>query len=159
MAILTLSGRVVIAESIAAQPIHLAWGLGNGSWITPPSEDAEATALINEIGRRTATQVQYVVPDENGAIVLPSGNFTVSTPATNHLFISTQFDFTDASSAIVREIGVFVGTVMVTGLPGGTTYFVPANIDEPGRLLHVENIEPIYRSTAIREKFEIVISF
>jgi len=159
MAILTKSGRVVIAESIATRPIHLAWGLGDGVWLEAPSEDAEAVALIDEIGRRTATNVQYVVPDVAGEIVLPSGNFTLSATPTNHLLISVQFEFSDAPSAVIREIGAFVGTVPVEGLPGGQVYFLPAEIADTGRLLHVENLEPIYRSPAIRESFQIVITF
>ena len=159
MAILTEEGRVVIADSISIRPIHLAWGLGDGVWLTAPPEDAGATGLLDEVGRRTATQVQFVVPDVAGEIVLPSGSFTLSGTPTNHLFISTQFDFADASSSVIREIGVFVGTELIAGLPPGQEYFVPAEIDGPGRLLHIENIDPLYRSPAIRESFQIVITF
>lgn len=159
MAILASSGRIVIAESIGIRDLHLAWGQGDGAWVTPPAENSEAVALQSEVGRRTVTQVRYVNPDPGGAIVLPSGNFTVSATPTRHLLLSIQFDFADSSSAVIREIGVFAGTVMVGGLPSGQQYFLPADVADPGRLLHIENIEPIYRSSAIRESFEIVITF
>lgn len=159
MPILTTSGRVVIAESIAARNIHLAWGSGNGSWNTPPSEPVGATALLNEIGRRVATEVGYATPDATGDILLPTGNFKRSATPTNHLLVVTQFDFADAPSGQIRELGVFVGTQTIAGLPPGQSYFTPAQISNPGRLLHLEYIAPIFRSPAIRENFEIVISF
>lgn len=159
MPILTKSGRVVIAESIKLRPIHLAWGLGNGVWLTGPSEDPNATALMDEVGRRTANSVEFVVPDVAGAIVLPTGNFTVSATPTNSLLITTNFDFLDAQSSVIREYAVFVGSEMIAGLPGGQRYFVPAEVDDPGRMLYLENIVPIYRSPAIRESFQVVITF
>lgn len=159
MPILTKSGRVVIAESIAARALHLAWGTGDGAWITPPAENAEATALQNEVGRRIPNLVGFVLPDAAGEIVLPSGSFTASATPTNHLHVRTNFDFGDAPSTVIREIGLFSNTTLVGGLPAGQQYFVPANLATPGRLLHLENIAPIFRSPAIRESFEIVITF
>lgn len=159
MPILTKSGRVVIAESIAARPLHLAWGTGDGAWLTPPSESVNATGLQSEIGRRVASEVAYVVPDENGDIVLPNGKFSRSGTPTNHLYVRTSFNFVDASSSVIREIGLFSGTVAQSGLPDGQQYFTPGEISSPGRLLHLENLAPIYRSPAIRPSFEVVVTF
>ena len=47
MAILTNSGRVAMAQSVKAQPIHLAWGSGSAAWdTTPVPESITATALL-----------------------------------------------------------------------------------------------------------------
>lgn len=159
MAILPKSGRVVIAESIALRPIHLSWGTGDGDWVTPPSEDADAVALLAEVGRREASEVAFVVPDVAGNIVLPSGNYTRSLTPTNHLFISTNFDFDDSPSTVIREIAVFVGSTTVGGLPEGQKYFTPGQLATTGRMLHLENLPPIFRSPAVRENFDIVITF
>lgn len=159
MPILTKSGRIAIAESLAARPLHVAWGLGNGSWTTPPDEDVEATALINEIGRRVATAIGFVTPDVGGSIVLPTGTFAPSVSPTNCLYVRTEFDFADAPSAVIREIALFAGTTTNPALPPGQQYFVPGDITSPGRLVHLENVTPIYRSPAIRETFEVVIVF
>lgn len=159
MPILTNSGRVVIAESIAARPIHLAWGSGDGAWITPPSENLAAVSLQNEVGRRTASEVGYVVPNEAGEIITPTGRFSRSLTPTNHLLVVTNFEFADSSSSVIREIAVFVGSTMIGGLPGGQEYFLPAQVATPGRMLHIENIAPIFRSPAIRENFEVVVTF
>lgn len=159
MPILTKSGRVCIAESIAQRAVHLAWGTGDDAWITPPSEDPNATELLAEVARRTANVVGYVVPDAAGEIVLPTGNFTISPTPTNSLLVSVNFDFTDAPSTVIREFGIFVGTETQVGLPAGQRYFVPSEVTDPGTLLHLENIAPIYRSPAIRESFQVVITF
>ena len=159
MPILTNSGRVAIAESIKAQPLHIAWGGGDGEWLEPPVEDSNATDLLDEIGRLTATSVEFVAPDAAGNVVVPGGIFAVSATPTNHLLITANFNFTDAPSAVIREMAVFVGSQMIGGLPAGQTYFVPSEVSDAGRMLHVENFAPIYRSPAIRESFQIVISF
>lgn len=160
MATFPKSGRVVIAESIALRPLHVAWGTGDGAWTTTiPAESPNATALLAELGRHTATSTQFVVPDAAGVIVLPSGRYTVSATPTNHLLISTTFDFSDASSSVIREVAIFAGTEVVAGLPSGQRYFTPDQITNPGRLLYIENMAPIYRSTAIQETFKTVITF
>lgn len=159
MPILTQSGRVAIAESLAARPLHLAWGTGDGAWTTPPAESAAATALQAEIGRRTIVDVGYAVPDEEGTIVLSTGTFSPSETPTKYLYLKVAFDFADASSSVIREIAVFVGSTMVGGLPEGQRYFAPAEVATPGRMLDLQNLVPIFRSPAIRENFEIVIEF
>jgi hypothetical protein len=160
MPILTNSGRVVIAESIEARPIHVAWGTGDNVWVeTVPPEDTEAEALMNEVGRRTPDDVAFVVPNPAGTIVLPTGTFSISPTPTNHLYVRTRFTFTDAPSSVIRELAVFVGTVPIAGLPVGQRYFLPAEISDPGRLLHIEHFAPIYRSSAIEESFEVIVTF
>lgn len=160
MAIFTTKGREIIAESIAARPIHLAWGTGDGSWITPPSEPSSATALLNEVGRRLPTSVGYVVPDVAGTIILPSGNrYTVSGSPTNHLYLKFNFDYADAPSSVIRETAVFVGSTMISGLPGGQKYFLPAEVATPGKLMRLQYAAPIYRSPETQANFDIVISF
>lgn len=160
MATFPKSGRVVISESIGLRPLHVAWGLGDGAWTTTiPAEDPNALELMDEIGRHTVTSVSYVTPDPLGTIVLPSGNYMPSATPTNHLLISATFDFADAPSSVIREVAIFAGTELVAGLPPGQRYFVPAEVADPGRLLYIENIAPIYRSPAVQETFKTVITF
>src|SRR6476659_5814698 len=100
MPILTKSGRVVIAESIQLRPVHIAWGTGDNAWTTPPAENANAVALLNEVGRRVAV-ASFVTPDVNGDIVLPEGSFVLSATPTNYLYVKTKFTFADASSDVI----------------------------------------------------------
>lgn len=161
MAILTQSGRAAMAAAIADQSLHLAWGGGEQAWdITPQPEPTSATALVNEIGRRTVTLWQFAIPDPDGVIVVPTGRFSPSpgNAPTNHLYLRFNFDFTDAPSAVIREVGVFVGTSVKADLPPGQRYFTPAEIEHPGILLALERIQKFERSPAVRQNFETVIT-
>lgn len=159
MAILTTSGRVALAMSVANEAIHLAWGSGNPAWDdTPVAESITETALVAEVGRRIATSVRYCTPDAEGEIIVPNGRFTESATPTNHLFLRFNFDFTDAPTASIREIGIFIGTVVNTGLPPGQLYFLPAELQSPGTLLALERIPKITRSAAVRQSFEFVLT-
>ena len=159
MSVLVNSGRAVIAESVAARPIHLAWGTGDGQWNTPPSEDVAATALMSEVGRRKATQVSYVAPDDAGDIIVPTGRFTPSNVPTGHLYLVFRFDFEDAAKEVIRELGVFVGTQQKGTVPAGKLYLLPNELAETGTLLLLGHISPLYRNAASRQTFEFVISF
>ncbi len=161
MAILTTSGRVAIANALSKLPFHFAWGTGDGDWVTPPAESPSATALLAEVGRRTATQWAYVVPDPAGTIEVTTGKFSLSpgNAPTNHLWVTANFDFTDAPGDVIREVAVFSDSEMVGGLPVGQKYFLPADVADPGIMVYLENITPIFRSPAIQENFEAVITF
>lgn len=161
MAIIPTSGRVAIANAVTSLPFHLAWGTGDGAWVTPPAESPSATALMAEVGRRAATQWAYVVPDEAGSIVVSTGAFSLSPGGakTRHIWVASNFDFEDASGLVIREVAVFSDTEVLGGLPPGQMYFTPAQIVDPGLMLYIENITPIFRSPAIRENFEAVITF
>lgn len=162
MAILPNQGRVAIAYSIKSLPLHCAWGTGDGAWtsVVPP-ENPDATGLMAEIGRRTVTAIDYVVPDPAGAIIVSTGTFKLSPGGapTKWVWIRTTFDFGDASSSVIREMAVFVDTKVQAGLPPGQAYFTPGQITDPGLLLYLENQTPIFRSPAIQENFEAVIAF
>lgn len=159
MPILTKSGRIVFAESVAGRSLHLAWGSGDGSWTTPPLEDSNATSLLAEIGRREIVDKGYVLPDVAGSIITPSGNFTASVSPTKYLYLKVGFDYLDAPASVIREVAVFAGSTFISDLPVGQRYFTPAQVATPGRLLHLEHMIPIIRSSTARENFEIVIEF
>jgi hypothetical protein len=159
MPTLIKSGRVVIAESIKARPIHLAWGSGNGSWSTPPQVNVDATSLISEIARRTPDEVSFVTPDPLGVIVVSQGAFSRSVTPTRHLYVRTVFEATEAPTSAIREVGLFCGSVMVAGLPPSQEYFLPSQVASPGRLFHLDNFAPIFRFSNVRESFDIVVTF
>ncbi len=161
MAILPKSGRAAIAKAIKAQPLHLAWGTGDPAWgENPPAEDTTATGLRSEVGRRTALEVNFVRPEPEGDIVVDgAGRFTRSATETNQLFLAFRFDFQDAATAVIRELGVFVGTQTAPDLPVGQRYFLPGDLVHPGTLLQLEHKPPIYRSASTREMLEILITF
>lgn len=156
----TNAGRVAEAMLVAGQPIHIAWGTGDPDWDTQPEpEPLDATALIAEVGRRTATQVGYVVPDDAGEIETPQGNYRLSATPTRHLYVRVVFSFGDALDQHIREIGVFVGTQTIGGLPLGQRYFTPDQIANPGTLYLLDRSQSFQRNGATRPGFEYVLPF
>lgn len=159
MAILTTSGRTAMAIAIAAQPLHLAWGSGDAAWdTTPVPEPIGATALVQEVGRRTASLIQFCAPDIAGDLIVPTGRYAISASPTQHLYLRFNFDFTDASASLIREAGVFLGTILQSGLPEGQRYFAPTDIANPGTLLALERFPKITRSSSVRQSFEFVLT-
>ena len=147
MAILTTSGRTAMAVAIAAQPLHLAWGSGDPAWddaLIP--EPIDATALVQEVGRRAVTLVQFCQPDPDGELIVPSGRFAISAEPTQHLYLRFNFDFADAAAGLIREAGVFLGSVVQSGLPEGQRYFAPADLASPGTLLALERRDRAIKS-------------
>lgn len=159
MAILTNSGRAALAAAIKDSTLHLAWGSGDASWDSAPqSASIEDTALVNEVGRRSATQVTFCSPDSAGDIILPDGRYTTSTDPTKHLYCRFSYDFDDASEALIREAAIFVGTGVDPGLPVGQVYFTPDEIIDGGILLLIERFPVIDRSASERRAFEYVLT-
>ena len=159
MATLTHSGRAALAAALASQTLHFAWGTGDAAWdTTPVPEPIDATALVNEVGRRLVTQVQFVTEDPTGEIIVPTGRYTVSAAPTRHLLFRIAYDFGDAPASVIREVALFAGTEVQAGLPAGQRYFEPGQIVAPGTLVALERITPIHRSPATRETFEHVIT-
>ena len=159
-AILTTSGRIAIATAIKARTAHLAWGSGSTAWgNTPPEPAANSTALVAEVGRRKATQVDYCVPATNGAISVPEGRFDISATPTNNLYFKFHFEFEEAVGSTIREQAIFLDTVLAAGVPAAQFYLTPAQVAQPGTLLVIERRAPIIREITTRQLFEFVVTF
>lgn len=161
MAVLQDQGRIALASAIAAQPLYFAWGRGLPAWDaeTPP-EPTTATALVDEIGRRLITSVQYVVPHAEGEIELPDGSrYTASAQPSKWVHARWTFDYADAAGEVVRELGVFIGGQMVAGLPPGQRYFTAAQVVDPGDLYTMERFDAFTRNASTRQVQEFVLPF
>lgn len=156
--ILNTSGRAAFAQAFANETLHLAWGSGDPAWDTtlePPSTGD--TDLVAELGRRQLTQIAYVSPDDQGEIEFPTQNYTLSTSSTRQLYLRCNFDFSDASTATIREVGLFMGTVPATGHENDA-YLDVADVADPGILVLEDRFAGIERSPTNREVFEFVIT-
>jgi len=160
MAILVTAGRTALAIAVHDSPLHMAWGTGSAGWdTTPVAEPLNATALVAELGRRALNTCEYVVADVAGAIVLPSGSWTVSGSPTNNLHIKTIFDYADASTGIVRELGLFLGSVISGSVPGTQHYYQPGDLTSAGTLVSLQRFSKFTRSSILRQSFEFVLTF
>lgn len=124
-----------------------------------PPEPIERTELLDEVGRRVVDEVHFVREHPEGEISVPTGRYRVCEQPSNHLFVRVRFDFEDAANAVVREQGLFVGSVTDPGLPLGQKFFTPSEVQEPGILLVLQNSVPIVRQPSTRETFEFVVTF
>ena len=159
-AILAASGRVAIATSIKGRTAHLAWGTGSPAWSDPPPDPpASSTALLAEVGRRKATQVDYCVSDPAGAISIPEGKFSVSATPTNSLYFKFFFEFEEAVGSTIREQAIILDTVAAAGVPSGQFYLTPSQVASSGPLLVIERRSPIIRTATVRQLFEFVVTF
>ena len=161
MAVLQDTGRIALAKALAAQPLYMAYGRGNPAWDDAPEpEPSTATRLVDEIGRRIVTAVQFVVPDDDGEIELPDGSrYTSSAQPAKWLHARWTFDYQDAAGETVRELAVFIGGEMIAGLPPGQRYFTAAQVKDPGALYTLERVDKFVRSGSTRQVQEFVLPF
>lgn len=171
LATLTKQGRAAIAKAILDRPLHLAWGEGLEEWdaegaVLPSLVDS--TLLYHEVGRRSVTTKGFVEPDDQGGIVIPVGTnpdgsveearYSQVEGPTPYIYVRVNFDFADASSSVIREMGIFMDAVTDPGLPAGQLYFTLDQVVEPGMLLAAQIITPsINRSPAVRQTIEFVL--
>jgi hypothetical protein len=159
-AVLTTSGRIAIATAIKARTAHLAWGSGDPTWTsTPPDPPANTSALLAEVGRRKAVQVEFCTPDAAGAVVVPEGTFTITTTPTNNLYYRFHWDFADGAGSTIREMAIYIDTVAAAGVPIGQFYLLPAQVAQPGILLTAERRAPLVREAYSRPMLEYVVTF
>jgi hypothetical protein len=173
MGLITDTGRTAMAKAIKEQTLFLALGRGNTSWGdgVPPLESIESVQLLDEIGRRSLTRCLYVVPDENGDIEVPvsaiqnvngwnveTERFSVSETPTRHLYVEFALDYTDAVDETIRELGLYVGSILKPGLPSGQTFFQPSDFSSGGILFEIEHKRPYIREVNRRTTFAWVIS-
>lgn len=162
MAALQDDGRIGECAIFISRSLFLAWGRGNPAWdLAPEPEPINATALVDEVGRRRVTQAQFVLPDPAGEIELPGGQrFTPSLVPTKWAHVRVVFDYEDAAGQTLREIGLYFDTEVDPALPAGQRYFTPAQIVSPGRLKVLERLaNPLPREAGVRQTFEYVLPF
>ena len=143
MAVLTYSARTILAQYILSKKLHLAIGTGKESWDTklePP--EYEATALIHEVGRKSLTRSFFVNEDDHGEIDMPNGRrFSYSESPTRFIYLHFMFNYGEGIAVPIREVGVFADTRVKAGLPETQSYFTPDQIQSPGTLIALENLD------------------
>lgn len=159
----TTSARVFAATAALAKAssAYMALGSGNTGWGSgaPPAPSVNSTALLAEFCRRKTNLVQFCTPNSSGSISLPEGKFEPSTNPTNFVYFKFHFEFEDAVGSTIREMGVFLDTVPVVGIPAGQYLLTPAQVAQQGTMISVIRIPPMLREATKRELFEWVVTF
>lgn len=128
--------------------------------VRPAPAAVTAHDLIAEVGRKLIVNKQFVVPSSEGDIEVETGTFALSPGGayTPHLFIEVSFLPNEAPEASIRELGVFIRTVVTPGLPSGQLYYPAAQVVDKGKLVTLHNIDTITRNNTSRETFQLVIT-
>lgn len=163
MPTLTINGRASLAQSVKDKQtsLMLAWGSGLASWDTDglPEVTDTASALVTELGRRRCAVAEFVIPDVAGEIQTRNGNYRLSVTPTTHLYLRFNFDYPDAPTATIREVGLFMNATVLPGTPNGDVYLPAASIATPGLLMVYEPFAPLVRSDTVRQTFRFVVPF
>lgn len=165
MATFTLQGDIALAELVRNANVHFAWGTGLVSWDSVPvAVTVNETALVNEIGRIKPSFTTFVVQDPLGTITAPIvggvgvERFSISSTPTNHVYFQFSFEATHASTATIRETGLFIGGTTNPSLPAGQMYFTPSEVATTGRLAIAERATPLVRSIANNQSYGVVFT-
>ena len=162
MPALSTDGRIGECEIFIGLPLMFAWGRGDPAWdVEPEPEPTNATALVDEIGRRWATQAQFVYPDPDGPIEMPGGQrYSPSPVPTAFAYVRCVFNYLEGNGETIREIGVFFNRQPAAGLPPGQLYFTPDQIAASGRLKLLDRPQTkIVRDQNVKQTFEYVLPF
>src|SRR3954453_5496243 len=136
MAVYTIGGREVVAQLLLAQTFFLAVGTGDPSWDTTlVGPSPSATDLVAKVGVTRLREISYAVPDVSGAIAMADGSkFSTTVTPTRYLYLRFKLDLTDAQPNTLRECGLFFGTTLAGGVPGGQMYIPHASVTSYGKL-------------------------
>ena len=162
MSIFTHAGRAALAEIVLSRPIHLALGLGEDGWGTPPpAPDYDVIALRREIGRKKLFRGLFVHPDDHGTLILPGDRkYSISDTPTRHLYLQFIFDYNEGAGGAIRELGLFLNTKAKADLPPTQTFFRPEELENGGTLLLLEHLEnPDTYNPQKKGEYETVLSF
>lgn len=162
--------RVFLAHLLMDQPLTFAIGTGTPEWdgLQQPATDDDLAKLLSEMSQQTAlkhcigfTRVRsksFVVPDENGAIVMSDGSKWKKThdPA-NALLVEGQLDLADATGVTLRESGIYAGTEFKTSVPPGQMYIPLADVTKLGTLVELTRFPAIVRDGSLAQNlFELL---
>lgn len=140
-------GAIVSGQTVQTQAVYGTTALGAGE-----------TALVSEVGRRQASSVEFVNPDPAGNINTPGGDrWSVSVTPTRYLYVQVLFDYLEAQTETIREVGIFVDSTRKAGVPQGQLYLTPEEVDQPGYLLLLDRFAGIARSPSSRQGFSYVL--
>lgn len=159
--ILVEAGHVKLAEEMFDEDFRLGWGSlpqGDGWADAPLPEDLFSSQLILEVGRIVSQIKEYVIPDNEGVLLIDGINWSISTTPTKFVYLKFVFEQAMNSSDSIYQLGIFTNTIPTSGSEA-EDYLQPANIDDVGKLILLENQPVTFRNSATREIFEYVITF
>lgn len=132
---------------------------GVGYTVTYRYFTEHVNTLINELGRIKAAVVEYVYPDDNGAIVDNNlDRWSASETPTRHLRMNFTTEGNEVVDKNIYQLAVFLGTEVDGALPIGQIYFIPSQVTSVGSMYFVENVKPFPLFQGQRVMYDFVIT-
>lgn len=163
--ILTRAARILLATVIKNGNLHIAFATGSAGWDahmnegTPaayPAYDIDQTDVTAEFVRKKIVNKQFCTPDEEGEIQTDRGNFSLSVTPTEHLYCKGTLEPTEYNTQVIREFGLFYGTVVDEDTEPGQLLFTPSEVTSKGTLVLVRRKVAIQRTATTRQLCEFV---
>lgn len=162
--------RILIAQLLMDQPLTIAVGTGDPAWdsLPPPATDDDLAKLLSEMSQQTAlancigfTRVRsksFVMPDENGTVVMSDGTkWTKTDDPTNAFLVEGQLDLADATGVTLRENGIYAGTEFEASVLPGQMYIPLADVTTLGTLVELTRFPAIVRDGSLAQNlFELL---
>lgn len=157
--ILPVAGHETIAGLIKASDVYIAWGglppTYVNPWTTSPPLPVPSDGMLKTLGYRKANQVEFVELNPAGPIEVDRVKWSTATKS-RHLYISTIWDEADDPDAIIYQVGIFLNAKEPALL--ANKYCTAVQMENPGKLLTLCNVSPIYRSVNARESRKLIIA-
>lgn len=119
---------------------------------------SEQDAMLLPIGFKKAVSVDYVVEDDNGAIITNDKKWSTTTTPSKNLLLRFFINNLDvANGTVIRQHSIYVGTTPTSNL-GADHFYTIAELSAQGTLLHLENISPYKHEIIIGTTLNLVIS-
>jgi len=138
---LPTAGRIAEAVKIQASRFLFAVSAGNPAWDSmwtgpnPPSPPIIATDVLNRLCYARPTIVDFLTPDDAGEIRLDGGaRFSDSEDPTEYVRIKLALPEGSLDGQTIREIGLFIDSVLDPALPPGQIIIPPAGVLARGSL-------------------------
>jgi len=112
---------------------------------------------------------KYVKPSSQGDIKIYKGidakkkpiyeRYSASSAPTASLMVRFVLDPEDAGEAYVREVGVFSGTKIKSGLPSGKRFFSHSEIQDRGRLVLLDYVKLQKYDYDVQPDYQFILNF
>src|SRR3954454_9835801 len=115
--------------------------------------------LLDKFGLTRMRRFIYVVPNPDGEIQMAdSSKFAASEAPSRYLYLSFKLDPADAKNELIREAGLYWGTIFVVGTPTGQMYVEKPAVASWGKLIHLDRFNSIDRDGLIEQTFSFVLT-
>lgn len=119
----------------------------------------QATELLEEVGRRKASLVDYCEPDVLGDILVNGTTYKLSTTTTKYLYYKFILDPSDGGSEEICQRALFIDVVPLGSVPPGQYWLIPSELDDPGIMWQLQNVVPANLDPLKKGFYEVVQEF